>query len=60
VHSFGGRTLLDLAARRCGHRDGASLNSGPMLVAGGAVILCDGTATAKATTTATATTTGLR
>jgi len=33
-----------------------------MLVAGGAVILCDGTATAKATTTATATatTTGIR
>jgi hypothetical protein len=31
-----------------------------MLVAGGAVILCDGMATAKATTTATAMTTGLR
>jgi len=39
----GGRTVLDLAAHRCGHRDGASLvNSGPKLVAGGAVILCDG------------------
>jgi hypothetical protein len=30
-HSFGGCTLLDLAAYRCGHRNGASLNSGPML-----------------------------